>query len=144
MSDFEAFVRKRYLELLKEMEIAGKGAVELNLNLTKQSKRGTRNTTDTLRVFGGKDSLIKNIKVTATKDGKLTFEADRPYAAIHEYGGTIIQKRDTAFGRKTKAYTATIRIKARPYLAPALKELADDEDEFINDFFDEIANEYNK
>ena len=144
MSEFEKYVRQRYLELLEEIAVTGKGLIESNLNLSSTSKRRTRNNTDVLRAFGGSKSIINNIKITPDVKGNINFEVNRPHAAIHEYGGTINQMGlTTAFGRATKAYNRTIKIRKRPYLEPALQDLQDD-DELLNDFLDDIVNEYNK
>lgn len=119
-----------------------------------------RNTGDKLRIASGR--LIQSF--TRNKEGnenELVISANRvtlkvatsiPYAAIHEYGGTIKHPGGTAYFvrdgravfvskakddgsyRKTKAHD--IPMPARPYLNPAMKKL---EMEFLPVLMDDVA-----
>jgi phage gpG-like protein len=151
-------LRKAIKEIFKEYEAILQGQIEAELDLAPTGQRGTRNNTDRLRAFGGKESIIKAIKVSTSSNGFLT-EVNKPYAPIHEYGGKIKQKVSSKqkgyffakyYQTKEDVWKAmalseflTIRIKARPYLRPALERFQDEDlEDLLDDIMEAAADEF--
>ena len=111
------------------------------------SLKGTRNTGERIRRITGLlfKSLDRNgagniYEMKQTDTGfTVTYGSRVPYARIHEYGGTIrhpggtpyfikngelifVRKRNPIAARLPKTKPHPIRIPARPYLTPALRE----------------------
>jgi len=81
----------------------------------------------------GVEEGIREIKIS-NKQVKGFFGSEVPYAAIHEYGGTI--HRTNLFGR---GISATINMPARPYLNPALDKSEPDIQSTFNDKIQSFA-----
>ena len=76
----------------------------------------------------GRESIRKIISSGSKISAKMGSKV--PYAAIHEYGGTI--QNNNLFG---KGISATIEIPPRPYLNPAVKESSNE----INKILEKMA-----
>jgi phage gpG-like protein len=129
--------------VLKQAPYMLQGFIGTNMTRTsaKNAKAGLgRNTTTTLRMVSGRlfqsfnPSNAENISVINTRGDEITlsYGSKVPYAAIHEYGGTIAHPGSSKFqvfsiGNKTiyTRYTQphSIGIPKRPYLAPAVKQM---------------------
>lgn len=129
--------------VLKQAPYMMQGFIGTNMTRTsaKDAKAGLgRNNTNVLRMVSGRlfqsfnPSNTENISII-NKSGDeitLTYGSKVPYAAIHEYGGTINHPGSSKFqvftiGNKTIRTNFTeahsITIPKRPYLAPAVKEM---------------------
>lgn len=129
-------------KILKRYEVVLKARIQSELKVSPLNQIGTRNSGDVLRVFGKKDSLLRAIDV-GFKNGSFNTEVNKSYAAIQERGGTVRQKVSSKqkkyffakyYETKKDVWRAMalseflkIRIKARPYLKPALDKFVDED-----------------
>lgn len=132
-------IPKLQADLLRRAPVLIQGYIGSQMEFKSAPTNGVfeRNTTKTLNIRGG--NLFRSFtkgngqNITEISNGALKYGSKVVYAAIHEYGGTINHPGSTKpqawrnsegklviRGRGTKPHP--IKIPARPYFAPALKE----------------------
>lgn len=156
-------ILKKYNNLLLSDLMA---YIQSNIELESSDKRGTRNNTNTIRAFSTKTGLLPSFTRGNTNNifeqSKLfqfRYGSKLPYAAIHEYGGSITQqitekqrsffwykfyKEDSPmFRAMALSKEINIKIPARPYFNKGIAEWQKErQDDFVNDLLDEILKAY--
>ena len=122
----------------------GEKAITFRKSKKKLNIRSSRLSRSILNLpfFGAGEGRKESIRKVKKKGGKFIaiLGSEVPYAAIHEYGGTI--HHTNLFGRGIEA---TIVIPPRPYLRPALKDSKNKIAEIIDKRIDEgIKKKFNK
>lgn len=112
-------------DILRRVPIELQGFIGLEMNRTKVGDK-SKNTTNILNVRKGNlfRSFTKGNPLNILKDtgNGVEFGSKIPYAAIHEYGGTIDHPgTDNGFGRGIPIPAHGIPMPKRSYLAPAIK-----------------------
>lgn len=112
-------------DILRRVPVELQGFIGLEMNRTKVGDK-SKNTTSILNVRKGNlfRSFTKGNPFNILKDtGKgIEFGSKIPYAAIHEYGGTIDHPgTSNGFGRGIPIPAHGIPMPQRSYLAPAIK-----------------------
>lgn len=112
-------------DILRRVPVELQGFIGLEMNRTKKGDK-SKNTTSILNVRTGNlfRSFTKGNPQNILKDtGKgVEFGSKVPYAAIHEYGGTIDHPgTSNGFGRGIPIPAHGIPMPKRSYLAPAIK-----------------------
>ena len=140
--------------------------IQSNVDLESPSEREKRNTTNTLRAFNTKSGLLASFEkgkpyniFEQTQLFKFKYGSSLPYAAIHEYGGSIKQnitekqrsffwykfyKNDhPMFKAMALSKSLNINIKARPYFNKGIEEWQKErQNTFVNDLLNEILEAY--
>lgn len=112
-------------DILRRVPVELQGFIGLEMNRTKVGDK-SKNTTNILNVRKGNlfRSFTKGNPLNILKDtgNGVEFGSKIPYAAIHEYGGTIDHPgTDNGFGRGIPIPAHGIPMPKRSYLAPAIK-----------------------
>ena len=112
-------------DILRRVPIELQGFIGLEMNRTKVGDK-SKNTTNILNVRKGNlfRSFTKGNPLNILKDtgNGVEFGSKIPYAAIHEYGGTIDHPgTSNGFGRGIPIPAHGIPMPKRSYLAPAIK-----------------------
>ena len=112
-------------DILRRVPVELQMFVGLEMNRTKVGDK-SKNTTSILNVRKGNlfRSFTKGNPLNILKDtgNGIEFGSKVPYAAIHEYGGTIDHPgTDNGFGRGIPIPAHGIPMPKRSYLAPAIK-----------------------
>ncbi len=112
-------------DILRRVPVELQMFVGLEMNRTKVGDK-SKNTTNILNVRKGNlfRSFTKGNPLNILKDtgNGIEFGSKVPYAAIHEYGGTIDHPgTDNGFGRGIPIPAHGIPMPKRSYLAPAIK-----------------------
>lgn len=127
-------------DLFRRLPFVAQKLVGLEMNFQGKQDSYPKNTTKTLNIRSGMlfRSFTPNdaMNIARQEGNRLVYGTKVAYAAIHEHGGTIqhpgSSKKQAWMGANglvvrygTKPHPITIQ--ARPYLAPAMKKLEDDE-----------------
>ena len=112
-------------DILRRVPVELQGFIGLEMNRTKVGDK-SKNTTNILNVRKGNlfRSFTKGNPLNILKDtgNGVEFGSKVPYAAIHEYGGTIDHPgTSNGFGRGIPIPAHGIPMPKRSYLAPAIK-----------------------
>ena len=112
-------------DILRRVPVELQGFIGLEMNRTKVGDK-SKNTTNVLNVRKGNlfRSFTKGNPLNILKDtgNGVEFGSKAPYAAIHEYGGTIDHPgTSNGFGRGIPIPAHGIPMPKRSYLAPAIK-----------------------